>query len=265
MLFARHYGQPGRTVFVLHGGPGAAGHMAPLARRLSDTYRVVEPFQRGSGGEPLTVATHIADLHEAIETHAGGARPVLLGSSWGAMLALAYAAEHPDTAGPLILVGCGTFDPVSRAAMKRSIAERTNDQVRAELALADQLTDPNERLKAQAAVIAALYSVDLAEPPHADDTIDAQAQHETWDDMLRLQAEGKYPAAFAAITSPVLMLHGEHDPHPGRLIRDNLAPLLPQLIYREFAHCGHYPWLERAAAGDFYRLVNEWLDKQTAQ
>lgn len=52
------------------------------------------------------------------------------------------------------------------------------------------------------------------------------------------------------------------DPHPGRLIRDSLMPLLPQLDYRELANCGHYPWLEKAAAEDFYRLVCVWLDEQ---
>jgi hypothetical protein len=34
---------------------------------MAASYRVVEPFQRRSGSERLTVATHIADLHEVIE------------------------------------------------------------------------------------------------------------------------------------------------------------------------------------------------------
>jgi hypothetical protein len=36
--------------------------------------------------------------------------------------------------------------------------------------------------------------------------------------MLRLQTEGIYPAAFAAIKVSVLMVHGTFDPYPGRLI-----------------------------------------------
>jgi len=73
--------------------------MAPVARGLADLYRVVEPFQRGSGGERLTVATHVADLHEVIGFYAGPAHPALLGASWGAMLALAYASHwsRPST------------------------------------------------------------------------------------------------------------------------------------------------------------------------
>src|SRR5215831_2195490 len=147
MLFIRTYGSTGPPVIVLHGGPGAAGHMAPVARGLADLYRVIEPFQRASGSERLTVARHVADLLEVIAVCAQGCRPALLGASWGAMLALAYAAAHADSTGPLILVGCGTFDPDTRAVMENTIAQRMNDEIGAGLKEAQQL-DPNARLKA---------------------------------------------------------------------------------------------------------------------
>ena len=77
--------------------------------------------------------------------------------------------------------------------------------------------------------------------------------------MVRLQMEGIYPAAFANIQVPVLMVHGDYDPHPGRLIRDSLRPYLPQLEYRELEHCGHYPWQEKYAAETFFALIYDWL------
>jgi len=55
------------------------------------------------------------------------------------MLALAYAAAHPSSTGPLILVGCGTFDPAARAELQRTIAIRMNDEISARLKCADQL------------------------------------------------------------------------------------------------------------------------------
>jgi hypothetical protein len=78
-------------IMLLHGGPGAAGHMAPVAWRLASSYRIFEPFQRRGGAEPLTVARRVAELHDVINHRARG-QPALIGSSWGAMLALAYAA-----------------------------------------------------------------------------------------------------------------------------------------------------------------------------
>ena len=56
-----------------------------------------------------------------------------------------------------------------------------------------------------------------------------------------------YPAAFAAITCPVLMIHGEADPHPGRLTSEDLRRYIPHLEYQELPKCGHSPWLERQA------------------
>ena len=78
--------------------------------------------------------------------------------------------------------------------------------------------------------------------------------------MVRLQNEGVYPAAFAAIKSPVLMLHGAVDPHPGEMIRASLAPYIPQLEYREWDRCGHYPWLEKATRTEFFSVLRNWLE-----
>lgn len=265
MLFVREYGRSGPPVIVLHGGPGAPGQMAPVARGLAPTCHVIEPFQRGSGGERLTVARHVADLQEVISFYAAPSRPALLGSSWGAMLALAHAAAHPNSIGPLILVGCGTFDLVARSAMHEAIAERINDEIRARLKCADQLTDLDERLRASAEATASIYSYDPVTIPCDEHKVDARAQQETWDDMLRLQAEGIYPAAFATIKVPVLMVHGLFDPHPGRMILESLKPHLPQLEYRELDRCGHYPWLEKAATDSFFFLVRGWLSAHLNQ
>src|SRR5262249_6868890 len=167
-------------------------------------------------------------------------------------------AAHPTSSGPLVLVGCGTFDPAKRAAMESAIAQRMNDEIRKRVKHANQL-DPNARLKASVEATALIYSYDPMTFPHQDDEIDARAHEETWEDMLRLQTEGIYPAAFAAIKVPVLMVQGTFDPHPGRLTEQTLRPYLPQLEYRELEHCGHYPWPERAAADAFFALVREWL------
>jgi pimeloyl-ACP methyl ester carboxylesterase len=94
-----------------------------------------------------------------------------------------------------------------------------------------------------------LYVYDRAEPwpDQAEcEPLDIRAHDETWRDMMRLQSDGTYPAAFSAIESPVLMLHGAYDPHPGKMIYDSLRPFIRQLEYREWERCGHSPWLERS-------------------
>ena len=53
-LVVREHGTGAEPVIVLHGGPAAAGDLAPLAGRLGDRWHVLEPFQRTSGDRPLT-------------------------------------------------------------------------------------------------------------------------------------------------------------------------------------------------------------------
>jgi pimeloyl-ACP methyl ester carboxylesterase len=261
----RTYGISGPTVIVLHGGPAAVGEAAPIARHLAPPFHVLEPWQRGSGGAPLTVARHVGDLHELVQVHCGADRPALVGESWGAMLVLAYAAAHPQNAGPIVLIGCGTFDPISRARMTAILEERMDDGLRRQLErLSAEYPDAGERLTRQFELTQPLYLFDPIVADASDEQappFDILAHLETWADMIRLQEAGLYPAAFAAIESPVLMLHGGYDPHPGRMIRASLQPYLPKLEYREWADCGHKPWLEKAVREEFFMVVREWLTR----
>lgn len=268
-MFVRRYGNSGPPVLVLHGGPAAVGDVAPVAKGISGSFRAVEPWQRGSGGLPLTVARHIADLHELAVDVGGDSQVAIVGHSWGAMLALCYAAEHPTKAGPIVLVGCGTFDQSSRSAMRAIIEERLDDEVRNHIReLSTDATDPAvlfiQIFKLTRHIfdynpIGSYAEKDESEP------FDLTAHDETWSDMRRLQDDGTYPNAFAAIESPVLMIHGQHDPHPGKMIRDSLLPFLPQLEYREFERCGHSPWIEKSSRERFFSAICEWLEEHAIQ
>ena len=259
----RTYGTLGPVVVVLHGGPGAPGYMAPVARGLANSFRVLEPLQRGSGSEPLTVARHVADLHELVESGCGGVRPALVGHSWGATLALAYAAAHPGRAASLVLIGCGTFDLAARDRLWAIREERLDNRLRRRIeCLPEEFPDPDKRLSVLGDLLLPLYSYDLVSTVQELEGCDAGAHQETWADMVRLQREGVYPAAFAAIETPVIMVHGAVDPHPGPMIHASLKPHIPQLEYREWECCGHYPWLERAVHDEFYAVMGEWLARQ---
>jgi pimeloyl-ACP methyl ester carboxylesterase len=265
-LYTREYGRAGPGVVLLHGGPGAAGYMGEIAERLAEAFRVWEPFQRGSGAEPLTVAAHVEDLHELIQARCGGVRPALVGHSWGAMLALAYAAAHPEGAAALVLIGCGTFDDASRKVLEETRRQRMDEALGRRMErLSLDYPDPDERLAALGRMFEQIDSVELIAGGGESLRCDAQAGEETWNDMLRLQAEGVYPGAFAAIGVPALMLHGREDPHPGAMIYAGLKVHLPQLEYHELARCGHYPWREKAARDEFYAMLRGWLERKIAR
>lgn len=102
VLHVEESGHPdGIAALVLHGGPGSGS--SPLLRRFFDParFRIVSPDQRGAGrSQPRgsttenTTAHLIADL-ETVREALGIGRWLVVGGSWGAALALAYAAAHP--------------------------------------------------------------------------------------------------------------------------------------------------------------------------
>jgi proline iminopeptidase len=101
----------GVPVAVLHGGPGSGSQ--PGALRLFDLsrFRVVLIDQRGTGAStPHGSVRHnrtdylIADL-EAIRARLGIDRWGVLGGSWGASLALAYAGQCPQSVTGVVLRG----------------------------------------------------------------------------------------------------------------------------------------------------------------
>jgi proline iminopeptidase len=111
-LHVEQCGNPaGFPVFFLHGGPGS--QVRAVHRRFFDPrfYRVVLFDQRGCGRstprgsiEENTTARLVEDI-ETLRGRLGLERAMLFGGSWGATLALAYAAAHPRRVAAMVLRG----------------------------------------------------------------------------------------------------------------------------------------------------------------
>ena len=127
-----------------------------------------------------------------------------------------------------------------------------------ELAAADDERRATKLLAAWGDLAAAAQAVDAIEPPDAVEP-DPAGNEETWSDVLHRQRTGEEPASFAAIRVPVLMIHGDDDPHPGPMIGDSLREFIPTLEYVGLPRCGHEPWRERFARDAFAETVVGWL------
>lgn len=111
-LYWETSGNPvGKPVVFLHGGPG--GGCNNDHRRLFDPqlYRIVLFDQRGCGRSRPVASLHanttqhiIADI-EQLRGMLGIDRWLVLGGSWGAMLAVLYAETHRDRVTGLVLRG----------------------------------------------------------------------------------------------------------------------------------------------------------------
>lgn len=233
--------------------------MAALAPRLARNITLVEPFQRRARpGLGASLAGHVADL--AALCLAWPTPPALIAHSWGAMLALCLAAEIPSHVGPLALIGCGCFDPASRAALNQNLEARLPEGLKKDLAALSAAGPPGDQdLARLGRALMPFYSHDPLPDEHPPIRLDGQGHVQAWADMLARQAEGRYPAAFSAIKTPAAMFHGADDPHPGPLIHAALSRFMPGLEYFSFPFCGHYPWLERQARQPFFARLNAWL------
>lgn len=89
----------GAPVVLVHGAMDRAGGLARLARRLRD-HRVIRYDRRGYGGSralgPGRLADHVLDLVDLLELLSPERRAVVIGHSFGGLVALAAARLAPE-------------------------------------------------------------------------------------------------------------------------------------------------------------------------
>ena len=236
----RTYGSPPYRIAVLHGGPGAAGSAAGLARGIATFASVLEPFQCAD-----SIRGQITELRDQLVTHA--APPlVIAGWSWGAMLACLFATEHPPMVAKLILVAVPPFDEENAARITPERLRRLSESERRSVAALPLLE--------VARLFERIDSFDAV--PHDPDEIhaDATIHDRVWGEAAELRRSGDLLRIAAAITCPVTIFHGDSDPHPldgARLVASTIRNA--KLVTLE--RCGHTPWIERHARDPFFRAL----------
>lgn len=252
----RTYGDAPYQVAVIHGGPGAPGSVAAIARELSRNRGLLEPLQTQN-----TLEGQVLELRETLKHH--GALPVtLIGHSWGAWLAYIVAARFPELVSKLILVGSGPFEAhyVSQLQANRlgrlEPAERTEFQeILGKLSTA---TDRDALMRRLEALIARSDSYELVPiPTDETDILPADGdQHESvWAEAAQLRRSGALLEMASQISCPVVAIHGDADPHPAAGVQEPLGRLLRDFRFILLEKCGHSPWKERFARDEFYRIV----------
>lgn len=253
----RLYGTAPYRIAVLHGGPGAPGYMAPVARELASRTGVIEPLQSAR-----SIDGQVAELHNDLAAH--GPHPLtVIGSSWGAMLGFIYAARHPERVAKLIMIGSGVYDERYQFAISSTRMARLDVAGRRRAAeLTARLSNSAEINKDDvlAEFGALLFKADTFDPD--SDYIEALAHQydvnrAVWDEARALRRSGALLELGRAIDCPVVALHGDYDPHPADGVRLPLARVLRNFRFVSIEQCGHYPWVERRARERFYTLLND--------
>ena len=255
----RTYGKAPFSVVVIHGGPGASGHMAPVARELSPHWGVLEPLQTATSLEG-----QIQELRDVLLEN-GNLPLTLIGSSWGAMLGFVFSARYSEFVEKLILVGSAVYEEQYAARIQETRLSRLSEEDRREAySLMEALNDPAIGDKnTPLAQLGKLFTKADAYNPLTLDTEDLEVQYHiyqsVWNDATVLRSGGELLKLGKQIQCPVVAIHGDYDPHPPEGIQKPLSAVLKNFQFVLLKNCGHLPWIEKEARSKFYEILREEL------
>ncbi len=264
-IFERRIGSGPPTV-VLHGGPGAHhDYLLPGFDALATGRELIYYDQRGGGRSPVSRdipvgwQEQVADL-EALRQTWKLEQLVLAGYSWGGLLALLYATQHPSRVSRLALVSPAPAWRAAREQFERRFNERNLapelQRRRSELRQSG-LRERDPVLYAQR-----LFELSVAayfhDPERARDLtpfrITGRTQQEVWSSL------GDYDLrpSLSTLDLPALVVHGESDVIPIEASRE-----LAQLLGAGFSalpDCGHVPYVE--AFEEFRHSLDGFLPRE---
>ncbi|MDN4593210.1 alpha/beta fold hydrolase [Polycladomyces subterraneus] len=255
----RIYGNAPFTVAVIHGGPGALGEMAPVAKELSYVWGTLEPLHTAK-----TVEGQIRELRTILNKH-GNIPITFIGHSWGAWLSFIFAAYYPTFVRKLILIGSGPFEEKYASKIMETRLSRLNEEERLQVnALRNALVDPSTKEKnnilAQFAKL--IFKADSFDPLFSiDNKIEVQFDvlQSVWKEASELRKSGILMELGKQIQCPVVAIHGDYDPHPYEGIERPLSAMIEDFRLILLKNCGHYPWMERNSRKKFYKILNNEL------
>lgn len=110
---------------------GGDDTLVPIAEELADEATTCFYFRPGDGdtdppAEPRTAAADAADLHELLATADIAVPAVLVAHSYGGLVAVIAAAEHPDDIAGVVLVDGSQPDAESRMYLVMTDAQRAH-------------------------------------------------------------------------------------------------------------------------------------------
>lgn len=245
----------GEPVVLLSGGPGfSPEYLRPVADALGKKYAAVLFHQRGTGksalakydGSVLELKKLVADV-DALRRELKQEKLTIVAHSFGGILSMMYAREHPDRIRALALIDSGgptlAAVPKFNANLESRFTAEEKDRIK-------EWSDP-ERKKAdhKRAVLeitkakTPAYFADRTKAHLIMDPMDEQTFNDAvfWGVVTQMMALD-LRAGLEKVKAAVLVIHGKQDPLESA---EEVHATFPgsQLVLIENA--GHFPWLEK--------------------
>ena len=249
----RIYGNAPFNIALVHGGPGAPGEMAPLARELASEMGVLEPLQTAG-----SIDGQVEELKNVLETH-GNPPLILVGFSWGAWLSFILSARYPSLVKKLILVSSPPFTEkyvpqIMETRLSHIIAEERKEA----LSLLSSIYSGSAKVNSFARFGDLMEKADSFDLMAHDSEIlpcSPEIYQQVWAEAGKMRSSGELLQLGEKIQCPVVAIHGDYDPHPAAGVQEPLSRALKDFRFILLAKCGHYPWYEHETKGNFYDVL----------
>ena len=232
------WGSGPRTLLFIPGGPGSSlptGLMRRVSARwfapfLAAGYAVWHVTRRRHMPPGHTVADIAEDHATVIRQQLGGAVDLVVGESYGGMVAQYLAAEHPACVRRLALVVSGCEVSAWGRAVDARLADalRRGDRLAAGAAIAEYGL-PGDRLRPVRRLIAPLMARAVIDPNQTEDMV------------VEVESELAYDsrAVLPRIEVPALVICGDRDQFFSRNVVRETVELIPDCRLVWYRGAGH--------------------------
>jgi proline iminopeptidase len=271
-LYYEMFGR-GDPIVVVHGGPGMDHmYLLPGMKGLAESHRVIFYDQRGVGRtqgvvDSTTVSFDrlLSDI-DAIDDSLHLGRFILLGHSWGGLVAMRYAARHPERLRALIVMNTG--EPGSKYAAQRQAIVRRKQTPADSAELSRIVRSDAFRQRDSSAVnpmLRTFFRASFADPSLSTQ-LDVHEDQRTSHNMVPVAMLVMGPLGpnfdlwpeVATIRVPTLIVHGAEDLVPLEMPRE-LAQKIPGAQLAIIESAGHFPYIEKPA--ETFAAINQFLNR----
>tara|TARA_R110002020_G_scaffold358559_5_gene570948 strand:+ start:7245 stop:8003 length:759 start_codon:yes stop_codon:yes gene_type:complete len=251
MLSFTEFGDTAATppLVIAHGLYGSGRNWGVLAKRLSDTRRVITPDMRNHGHSPFQPTQSYEDMADDLAeliNHIGG--PVdLCGHSMGGKAAMVMALRHPELLRRLIVADIAPV-PYTHSQSHHIAAMRAVD-----LENLTRRSEAAEQLGAQ--------GVEPALQSFFTQSLDVAGKRWRLNlDVLEAEMDKiiGFPDVSGQFAGPTLFLTGADSTYVRREDRDHIKSLFPAARFAKLPGAGH--WLHADKPREFEAALRTYLD-----
>lgn len=269
----------GIPLIVVHGGPGLdQEYLKPQLLHLAANYRLIFYDQRGSGKSLKTpidekhihIDQFVEDL-EALRKSLGLEKFIIMGHSWGGLLAMQYASAHQDHLLGLILVNSVSADYKGQKAFMDEFEVRAKN-IRNDL---EPLFTYENFKELNAAQISNLYqkafSIYFYDAKKVEElnlncnVTSAQSGYKIRKEMMKTSYLNPSINLFPKLKTldiPTFILHGKQDIVPA-WTAEEIKEAIPHAEIVILDHCGHFSYIEKPS--QFFTELNKFLSKFSSE